>query len=288
MNSSLEAQFIEEDPSSLANRRRNNVVIFVFLCIIISLALILASTFFYLLHSSISDSDPPPLSPAVRAYYSVASSIPSCLDLFMEIVSVKSDADPDLIFSLTLESAAEDLDTTLNLLILPYSDAEPAYRNCAGSLLPDGSVQIRLAVAALRVNPSVERRSGEERSEMVKWIAAAEGNLDSCLDDLWMGESRAVKDAREKVLRVKAYVRSGGEFLARHDVVMRRFRGEIGAGLDWRSSEVLKDAVVLCMSALYFFFLLWILKGICRFVGLKFPSLGNVFRSLFAGAIWRR
>ncbi|KAH6779570.1 hypothetical protein C2S52_010807 [Perilla frutescens var. hirtella] len=81
--------------------------------------------------------------------------------------------------------------------------------------------------------------SGVERGEMIKWIVAAEENLNSCIDDLWKGESRGVGDVREKVLRVKAYVRSGGEFLAWHDVVMRRFRGEVVVGPDyWRRVEI--------------------------------------------------
>lgn len=280
----LKTQFIEEDPNSLALRRRNNAIIFVFLCFIIILALVLASSFFYILHG-ISDSTPPPLSPAVKAYYSVASNVPSCLDMFMEIVSIKSDADPNLIFDLTLHAAARDLDITLNESVLPNSDTEPAYNNCSGSLR-DGSGQIWRALEALRVNPTM---GGEERSEMVKWLVAAEGDLNACLVDLWKGESTAVIDVRGKVLRVKAYVRSGKEFLARYDVVMRRFRGEIVAGPDhWRRKEVLKNLVILCLSGMYFCFLLCILRIICRFVGVKTPPLGNAFRSFFTGAIWRR
>lgn len=280
----LKTQFIEEDPNSMAFRRRNNAIIFVFLCFIIILALVLASSFFYIQHG-ISDSIPPPLSPAVKAYYSVASNVPSCLDMFMEIVSIKSDADPNLIFDLTLHTAARDLDITLDELVLPNSDTEPAYNNCSGSLR-DGSRQIWRALEALRLNPTM---GGEERSEMVKWLVAAEGDLNACLVDLWRGESTAVIDVRGKVLRVKAYVRSGKEFLARYDVVLRRFRGEFVAGPDhWRRKEVLKNLGILCLSGIYFCFLLCILRTICRFVGVKTPPLGNVFRSFFTGASWRR
>lgn len=285
---SLKTKFIDEDPNSLAFRRRNNAVIFIFLCFITTLALVLASSFFYILHG-ISDSNQlPPFSPAVKAYYSVASNIPSCLDMFMEIVSIKPDAEPDLIFDLTLHSAAKDLDITLDELVLPNSDTEPAYKNCSVPLR-DGSGQIWRTLEALRVNPSVETMGGEERSEMVKWLVAAEENLNACLVDLWKGESTAVIDVRGKVLRVKAYLRSGEEFLERYDVVMRRFRGEIVAGRDhWRRKEVLKNLGILCLSGLYLCFLLCILRAICRFVGVKTPPLGNVFRSFFTGAVWRR
>ncbi|KAH6807667.1 hypothetical protein C2S51_028775 [Perilla frutescens var. frutescens] len=156
-NNNLKTHLIEEDPISLAFRRRNNTIIFILLCIIITGALVLATTFFYVMHN-ISHSDQPLMSPAVRAYYSVAANTPSCLDVFMEMVSIKSDADPNQIFALSLQAAAQDLDITLASFVLPNSDTEPAYNNCSSSL-----DQIRHALQALRVNPAVETMSGVER-----------------------------------------------------------------------------------------------------------------------------
>ncbi|KAI3454650.1 hypothetical protein Pfo_011313 [Paulownia fortunei] len=239
-NSSFKTGLVEEDVTLSTFRKRNKILILIFISFIISLTLIIGALITYLVREDGSLSDQSvPLNPAV--FYSDDCNTPSCLKIFNTIISTKSITDPNKIFTLSLQTAAKDLENLVSSILSTsgsISDGNKtviAFKTCSGSLSVALS-QIGDVLAIMRGNPFVETQSDEQRGEMMNRIMAADENLKSCLDDLGKVESTAVSEVREKVLQVKVYVSSSGDFLFGYDEVWDKFWSDIAA--DWDSDDV--------------------------------------------------
>ncbi|KAG6386102.1 hypothetical protein SASPL_154990 [Salvia splendens] len=126
-----------------------------------------------------------------------SSDAPACIRAVQPLIRHKLVTDPNQIFGLSLQAAADDLQRLIGSI---------AFNNCSESLR-DALDQIRSPLAAIEADPFVQTRTDEQRAEMMKRIAAAEEDVDTCLDDLGkIGEAA-------ELVKVKVYLNGAGDFL---------------------------------------------------------------------------
>lgn len=191
----------------------------------ISLTLTLTALIVYLVRID----DPPPHDPtfnrALDAFCSVNSDPPSCFGALIPKIAGKSVSDPNQIFAISLQSAAEDLQVSIDLLTL---SGKLMLSNCS-DLLRDGLGQIRDPIAAMRVDPFVESKSDEQRGEMMSRIVAAEGDLEECLADL-AGIGDGIGEA---LVEAKAHLNGAGDFLIGYAEALQSFEADRGSHSRW-------------------------------------------------------
>ncbi|KAL1566293.1 hypothetical protein AAHA92_01921 [Salvia divinorum] len=186
----------EEDANIISFRRRNKILILSLLFLIILLTLTLSALIIRLVRPNYSSShDQPHVNQALRAF---CFDVPACFSAVRPLISHKLVTDPNQIFGLSLQAAADDLQRLIG---------SSAFNNCSESLR-HGLDQIRRPLAAIEADPFVQTRTDEQRAEMAKRIAAAEEDVDTCLDDL--GKIGA---AAAELVRVKVYLSGAGDFL---------------------------------------------------------------------------
>ncbi|GFP99367.1 hypothetical protein PHJA_002080800 [Phtheirospermum japonicum] len=202
---------VQQDANLYTFHKRNKILILISLFLILSLTVVLGVLITHVVHNN-----PPSVNPAVKAF---CLDTPSCLKAFNPIISVKSRIGPSQIFTLSLQTAAKQLENVIN-----DKTAMIGFENCSSSLRV-GLGRIRDALATMRVDPFVEMQSNEQRAEMMNKIDAVEENLNSCLDDLGSrAESTAViSEVTAKVQEVMVYVNRSGDFLLGYPAVLRRF-----------------------------------------------------------------
>ncbi|KAI3454649.1 hypothetical protein Pfo_011312 [Paulownia fortunei] len=120
----------EDDVTLSTFRKRNKILILVFLILIISLTLILCALIIYLVHNNnIPQSNQPLVNPAVEA----SCNTPSCLKTFNPIISTKSVIDPNQILTLSLQTAAKELENIVSLILSTSGSVNKtviAFKNC--------------------------------------------------------------------------------------------------------------------------------------------------------------
>ncbi|XP_047965244.1 uncharacterized protein LOC125209701 [Salvia hispanica] len=188
----------EEDANILSFRRRNKILILSLLFLIILLTLTLSFLFIrFVRPNDSSPHDNPRINQALRAFCYANSDAPPCYGAVQPLIRHKLVSDPNQIFGLSLQAAAVDLRRLIGSI---------AHSNCSQSLR-DALDQIRRPLAAIEADPFVQTRTDEQRAEMMKRIAAAEEDVDTCLDDL--GKIGAAAE----LVKVKVYLNGAGDFL---------------------------------------------------------------------------
>ncbi|KAG8379162.1 hypothetical protein BUALT_Bualt07G0059500 [Buddleja alternifolia] len=165
-----------------------------------------------------------PLNPAIQAYNPSACHTRLCLRTLDAILTTKSISDPNQIFTLSLQAASKHLQNLTSLISSNSAEkADLTFKNCS-NFIGHTMSRINDTLAIMRVNPFVESKSDEQRSEMMNWIMAVEEDLESCVDDLRNKvESTAVNEVRRMVSEVQVYVSSSGAFLLSYAEIMQEF-----------------------------------------------------------------
>ncbi|KAG6412267.1 hypothetical protein SASPL_124941 [Salvia splendens] len=157
-------------------------------------------------HNYSSPHDQPRINQAMSAFCYANSDAPACFRAVQPLIRHKLVSDPNQIFGLSLQAAADDLQRLIGSI---------AFSNCSESLR-DALDQIRRPLAAIEADPFVQTRTDEQRAEMMKRIAAAEEDVDTCLDDL--GKIGAAAE----LVKVKVYLNGAGDFLIDYARAVRR------------------------------------------------------------------
>ncbi|XP_057808872.1 uncharacterized protein LOC131023348 [Salvia miltiorrhiza] len=219
----------EEDANISAFRRINKVLILSLVFLIILLTLTLAALIVYLVRLDNNDSPSP-----ARAYCYVNSDAPACSSIVNLIISGKFVSDPNQIFALSLQAAAEDLQRLIASSLIEFN-------NCSSSLR-DALDQIRDPLAAMRVDPFVEFKSDEQRGEMMNRIAAAAEDVETCLDKIGGGEELG---------KVKAYLNGAGDFLIGYAEALQMLETDKWARV-YNNHEIRQFSICMCVSQLTF------------------------------------
>ncbi|PIN14421.1 hypothetical protein CDL12_12956 [Handroanthus impetiginosus] len=244
----------------LAFRKRNKIIILFFFLLIISITLILGTLISYLIHNDTLQVSQPQINPAVEAFCYVSYNTSSCIRTTNYIINTKSVSDdPNQIFTLSLQTAAKELQNVISFL-LTFGSVEPdviAFENCSRSL-HDAMGEIRDILGLMRVNPFVEEQSDEQRVEMMNEVSGAGENIGSCLD--YLDKVNGSTATIAKLLQAKEYVNISEDFLIEYAEVLQMFWSDNGdRGLNF---EIMFG---ICMGGilqlLFMFFLFW---SLCR------------------------
>ncbi|KZV39871.1 hypothetical protein F511_18675 [Dorcoceras hygrometricum] len=219
----------QEDATLLAFRRRRKKLIVIFSTFLIFVALTIAALITFLILDSGLETfgRTAAVDPSLQAFCSFADSTSSCLASVEPILYTKQVTNPNQIFTLSLETAAEELEILIS--------------NSTDQSSPGGCSSTSLREALNRINGTMSLEDGLHRYELMNRIEAAEEDLKVCTAAA--DQSEKVKSTAAGGLeRARMFLGYSREFLSGYDDVW------VASGAPWYLVEENVFAIVILGS----------------------------------------